>query len=147
MKSFKYAFSGLFYTIKNERNMRVHLCFVFYVVCAGFVTEISQAQWTAVLICAGAVLALECLNTALERLCDIICMVKNPSIKIIKDASAAAVLAAALASAAVGIIVFLNREQWGNFMVFLNEKPLLMGLIALTLVPAAMFVFRGNNKK
>lgn len=126
--------------------MRVHLCFTFYVILAGLVTHISKPEWTAVLICIGLVTALECLNTALESLCDTVHPEKSEGIRIAKDASAGAVLAAAFISAVVGGIVFFNGQKMSEALEFFKTQTALSILIILTLIPLIVFV-RGRKRE
>ena len=147
MRSFKFAFQGIYRTIKNERNMRIHLCFVFYVVFAGFVTHISVAEWTAVLICIGIVTALECLNTAIERLCDTVHPEKSEGIRIAKDASAGAVLCAAIASAVIGGSIFFRAEKVIAALEYLKSHTAPSLVIIFTLIPLTMFVRGGKRDK
>lgn len=127
--------------------MRVHLCFTFYVVIAGLVTEISVAQWAAVLICVGLVTALECLNTALESLCDTFHPWKSEGIRIAKDASAGAVLCASIASAGVGGLVFFRTEKIEKALEFFRNHTEISILIILTLIPLILFVRGGKRDK
>ena len=128
MKSFVYAFHGFFETVRTQRNMRVHLCFAFYVILAGLVT------------------ALECLNTALESLSDTVHPEKCEGIRIAKDASAGAVLGAALIAAVVGGIVFFNGQKINAALEFFETQTALSILIILTLVPLVIFV-RGRKRE
>ena len=146
MKSFGFAFRGIFDTVKAERNMRVHLCFAFYVIIAGLVTSISVAQWAAVLLCIGLVTALECLNTALESLCDAVSPEISDGIRLTKDAAAGAVLCAAIASALVGAIVFFNEPKLTAALSFFKSQTVLSILIILTLIPLGFFV-RGRKRE
>ena len=146
MKSFKYAFHGIFETIRTERNMRVHLCFAFYVIIAGFVTHLSAPEWAAVLICIGLVTALECLNTAVESLCNTVCPEKSEGIRITKDTSAGAVLCAAIVSAIVGGIVFFNGQKVTAALEYFKNHTAAAMVIVLTLIPLAFFV-RGRKKE
>ena len=142
MKSFIYAFRGLVRVIKYERSMRIHLCFTFYVICCGVIVRLTSAEWTAVIICMGIVMALECLNTAIEQLCDTVCPEKNKGIGSVKDIAAGAVLCAAIASAIVGAVVFINAEKIERLGLFAFENPFAAGLLALTIIPAALFVVK-----
>ncbi len=146
MKSFKYAFHGLFETVRTQRNMRVHLCFAFYVILAGFVTHVSKSEWAAVLICIGLVTALECLNTAIEKLCDTVHPEKSEGIRIAKDAAAGAVLGSAVISAVVGGIVFFNGQKLSAALEFFKTQTALSILIILTLIPLIIFV-RGRKRE
>ena len=146
MKSFVYAFHGIFETIRTQRNMRVHLCFAFYVIIAGFVTHISAYEWTAVLICMGLVMALECLNTSLESLCDTLHPEKSEGIRMTKDAAAGAVLCTAIASAIVGGIVFFNEQKLTAALEYFKNHTAASIVIILTLIPLSFFA-RGRKRE
>lgn len=146
MNSFRFAFRGVADTIKNERNMRVHGCFAFYVVIAGLVTHISAFEWISVAICIGLVMSLECFNTAVEALCDTICPEKAEGIRITKDASAGAVLCAAIASTIVGGVIFFNEKKISAAAEFFKSNTTLSILILLTLIPLSFFA-RGRKRE
>jgi diacylglycerol kinase (ATP) len=57
----------------------------------------------------GIVWAAELLNTAVELLADRVSKEREDAIRDVKDAAAGAVLAASIAAAAVGLIIFLPR--------------------------------------
>lgn len=145
MKCLRNALFGVLRTVKNERNMRIHLCFAFYVISASFVCNISSGQWRSVLLCIALVLSLECINTALERLCNAVHPDKSPEIRAAKDAAAGAVLIAALVSAVVGCKIFFNMERLFVAFAFIIAYPVIFALLLLTLIPAALFV-RGHSK-
>ena len=106
---FKYAFNGLKILIKEEHNARIHLFIACCVLIAGIVFKISTIEWIAVILCIALVFALELINSAIENTADLISKEKNETIKKIKDLSAAAVLIAAIASAIIGLIIFLPK--------------------------------------
>ncbi len=107
-KSFSYAFNGLLQLFRLEPNAKLHTLATIAVTVAGFVRHIGHWQWVALVIAMGLVWITEAINTCVEKLCDFCCDNRfHPSIKVIKDISAAAVLISAIVSAAVGIIVFL----------------------------------------
>lgn len=147
MRSFLWAFKGIGYCIASQRNMRVHLCFAFYVVAFGFITEISAGQWTAVLICIGAVTALECLNTSIEALCDTLHPERSEGIAHAKDAAAGAVLMAAAASAVVGGIVFFHEDKIYTVLSIFANKPYIAAAFTLSLVLAVLFIIGGKNSR
>jgi len=61
--------------------------------------------WAIVALAIGLVFAAELLNTALEAVVDLVCPEQHPLAKLAKDCAAAAVLVAALAAAAAGVLV------------------------------------------
>lgn len=79
------------------------------VTIAGFILKISNTEWLFIIGCSMLVLALELINTAIEHLCDTITKDIHPTIKIIKDVSAAAVLVVAAGSVVGGLIIFLSK--------------------------------------
>lgn len=105
-RSFRYAWNGLQYCYETQLNFRVELVVLLMVIVAGFMLRISNTEWLFIIGCSMLVLALELMNTAIEHLCDTITKDFHPAIKIIKDASAAAVLLAATGSVVAGIVIF-----------------------------------------
>ena len=141
-KSFVYAGRGFTDTVRTQRNMRFHLCFGAYTVILGLIVSLSRLQWAAVLICCGVVIALECVNTALEAICDTVTKEFSDGIKRAKDAAAGAVLAAAAASAAVGAVIFFNREKMDRLAAFCQEQRALFVILLLTVPISLIFIFR-----
>jgi undecaprenol kinase/diacylglycerol kinase (ATP) len=79
------------------------------VAIAGIFFSISTAEWMIILICFAMVLSFEIINSAIEKLCDLVSPEFNLTIKKVKDMSASAVLLAAIISFIVGCIIFLPR--------------------------------------
>lgn len=142
VKSFGYAIKGILRTFGGERNMRIHLCFAFYVVLAGFVTGLGVLEWAAVLLCIGLVMGMELANTAIEHICDRITTGQDKHIGAAKDAAAGAVLVCAVFSAAVGCVIFFSNGRPKVAWDFFCTNPFLAVLIALSLIPALIFVMK-----
>ncbi|MGK0186254.1 MAG: diacylglycerol kinase [Verrucomicrobiales bacterium] len=106
-RSINIGITGVVSTARSEVNMRWHLLATVLAVLAGFVCEISYVEWALISGCIGAVLALECLNTAIEHLADRVTTERDPLIGLAKDASAGAVLLMSLATAVIAGLVFL----------------------------------------
>ena len=109
LKSFKYAFNGLQLLIREEPNAKIHFFITICVLIAGFVFRISAGEWIAVILCIGLVFTLESFNSAIENLADFVSPEKQETIKKVKDLAAGAVLVGAIASAIVGLVVFLPK--------------------------------------
>lgn len=106
-KGFLFAFNGLCFLVKKERNFKVHLVLFSLVIIAGFFFKITSIEWIAILLTSALVLSLEAVNTAIEQLSNLYSKEENPTIKTIKDVAAGAVLLAALFAAVIGILIFL----------------------------------------
>lgn len=144
--SFKNAFSGIWNTIKRESHMRFHMAAAFYVILFSFFYDFSAAQRAILLILIGLVMALECINTCIEQLCDFCADRYEPLIKRIKDISAGAVLIVSAAAAAVAVIFFFDIGTILNIYHFFIANPALLALLALSAVFAVVFVALGPVK-
>ncbi len=109
VRSFKYAFAGLKYALVRENNVRFHALASICAVVLSIFFHISTNEWGAIIIAIGMVWAAELFNTAIEKLCDLVWEARHPTIKIVKDVAAAAVLMAAFTALAVGILIFLPK--------------------------------------
>lgn len=109
LASFKYAFQGIWLLLRYEHNAWLHCFIAVCVVVAGFLLDISAMEWSTIVIVCGCVLTAEALNTAIERLADVVSSEYNEAIKKVKDLSAGGVLFMALAAAVTGVIIFLPK--------------------------------------
>ena len=107
LRSFRYAFCGIAWALRTQRNLRIHAVATAAVVTLGFVQNLQAWEWCAVLGCAALVLAAELMNSALEVLCDRVTTEPDERIRHAKDAAAGAVLVCAIFSVVVAAIVFL----------------------------------------
>lgn len=88
----RFAIAGLAYAAAAERSIRTQLLAVLVVLGALLYWRPAPVWWALVLLVSAAVLAAELLNTALERLADLLHPQQHPQIRVIKDCAAAAVL-------------------------------------------------------
>lgn len=109
VRSFSFAGQGVWYVVRTQRNMRVHLAAAACAIAAGLALRISAADWACVIVAIGVVLTAEALNTVVEALADLCTSEYHPLAKVAKDAAAGAVLISSVAAAGVGIAVFLPR--------------------------------------
>lgn len=105
--SFKYAFEGVVTAYKTEQNLRIHTLVAILVIICGFIFKISDLEWFICFILIGLVLMAEFFNTALEHIVDMISPDINPHAKNAKDMASSGVLAMAVISAIVGLIIFI----------------------------------------
>lgn len=107
--SFRHAFRGLRWVIREEHNSWIHVAVIVILVPVCLILGLSLIEWTLISICIGLVLALELVNSAIERLADKISPEHDPIIGKTKDISAAAVLITAIAAAIVGLIILVPK--------------------------------------
>ena len=109
IRSFKYAFRGFWWLIREEHNSWIHLTIIVILIPVCFLLRLSLIEWTLITFCIGLVLAMELINSAIERLADKICPERDADIGKIKDIAAAAVLISAVAAAVVGLIILVPK--------------------------------------
>ncbi len=150
LRGFGYAFRGIMATIRTQRNMRIHLNAVALVVLVGILARLPAWKWTAVVLCFGLVTALELLNTAVEMLCNRVTAEFDPAVGRVKDAAAGAVLAAAIASVVVALLVFCSGETPAVLGQTLRTHHwaavLLVAAVLLSVVHVLFLSARGTEK-
>lgn len=107
VRSFKYAWKGIASCVGKEQNLSFHLIATVVVVTMGFFFGITRMEWIAVVGCIGLVIAAELANSAIEKLVDLVSPTRHPLAGQVKDIAAGAVLVCAIASAIIGLIVFV----------------------------------------
>ena len=105
-ESFRFAFAGLWYALRTQRNARIHLCFAAGAIALGVWLGLSATQWAVLVLTIGFVLASEMLNTVAESLVDLLSPGYHPLAKVIKDVTAGAVLLSAITAVIVGLVIF-----------------------------------------
>jgi len=81
-------------------------------IVAGVWFKISAFEWIVITFAIVLVLVLEIINSAIEKLADLISPGKSDTIRIVKDITAAAVLLAAIASLVIAAIIFIPKIEF-----------------------------------
>lgn len=106
LQSFKYAFRGLRFVFQ-ENNSKVHLVASFMAVLTGFVMKINLGEWLWIILAITLVWIAETINTAIEKLTDLVHPSYHPLAGKVKDISAASVFMASLFAVVVALLVFM----------------------------------------
>lgn len=109
IKSIGFAFKGLYILICTEASIQIQFVIAVLVTIAGFYYQLSAIEWALQCICIGAVMGIEGLNTAVEKMADFVHPNYNQRIGLIKDVSAGAVMAVSLSSTIVGGIIYFPK--------------------------------------
>ena len=105
IRSFTFAFVGIWTMLKSQHNAWVHACATVAVVAAGLFFSVSAAEWCGLVLAIMAVWTAEALNTAFEFLADVASPEFHPLVKHSKDVAAGAVLISAIGSVIIGLLV------------------------------------------
>ncbi len=111
VRSFYYAFAGVWYLLRTQRNARIELTIGVLACLVAAWVGISRAEWAVMAFTIALVLILEGLNTAVEMCVDLAMPQRHPLAKHAKDLAAGMVLIASVASVAVGLLI-LGPPLW-----------------------------------
>lgn len=109
LKSVGFAFRGAFKLITTEHSVMVQSSLAVIMIVAGFVFDISRMEWMMQILAFGLVLGIESMNTAVEKMADFIHPEFHDRIGFIKDIAAGAVMFAALAAVAIGLLIYVPK--------------------------------------
>lgn len=134
--SFNYAVSGIISAIKTEKNMKVHYIIALLTIVLSLFFDFTRLEFLLLLFAISLVFVAEMLNTAIERVVDLITDDYHPLARLAKDIAAGAVLIAALNSLVVGYLLFFDRLNSFTDVIFFKIKrsPIHLTFVALLLV-------------
>jgi diacylglycerol kinase (ATP) len=137
--SFNYAFEGVIYVVRTQRNMRVHFAVALSVLPLGVALGVTRFELLALLLSVSFVLIAEMFNTALEKAIDVATNSFDPLARTAKDVAAGAVLVAAVNATFVGYLVFAERLR--------NGSPVHLTVIALALVIMIVIALKARTDR
>jgi diacylglycerol kinase len=111
IRSFYFAFAGVAYLFRTQRNARIHAVVGTVACLLAFWLGASRVEWAVLVFTIALVLILEGLNTAVELAIDLASPNVHPLAKAAKDLAAGMVLISAIASVAVGLLI-LGPPLW-----------------------------------
>ena len=108
-KSLGFALKGAIKLATTEHSVMVQSSIAVLLVFAGFYFEISREEWMFQTLAIGLVLAIEGLNTAVEKVADFIHPEFHEKIGFIKDIAAGAVFFAAMTAITIGCFIYIPK--------------------------------------
>jgi len=145
-RSFFYAFKGIFRTVANERNLRIHITCLIYMFSILGLTDwfvLTRTDYAILLLASGTVIAAEIINTAIENAVNLASSEYNKYAEISKDAAAGAVLVFAFFAVATGFAILFQPEAFKAMYEYFKENILHFIIFVFSIIPATMFIFFG----
>ncbi|PIP26670.1 MAG: diacylglycerol kinase [Candidatus Moranbacteria bacterium CG_4_9_14_3_um_filter_40_7] len=105
-KSLRYAFRGLDYVVRHEKNFQNQLVAAILVMIAMIYFNLAKWEIVLLFLVIMVTLIMELLNTVMERVVDMLKPSVHPYAKLIKDLMAAAVLVTSILAVVIGIVIF-----------------------------------------
>ncbi|MCK4776753.1 MAG: diacylglycerol kinase [Actinomycetia bacterium] len=144
LDSFNYAIEGIIYTLKTQRNMKIHFLVGIFVMIISLFFRISSMEMILIIFAVTFVLFAELVNTAVESTIDVTTTTHDPLAKIAKDASAGAVLIASLNAIFIGYLIFFERMNPFTLKILerISNSPSHITFITLILVVFIVVIFK-----
>ena len=108
-RAFIYAWAGVRWLIRHERNAQIHLFSAAMAIWLAWRLDLAPVEWGLLILTIGVVFVAEAMNTALEALTDLISPDYHPQAKVVKDVAAGGVLLAAMMAIVMALILFLPK--------------------------------------
>ena len=105
-KSFHYAFQGINYALNSDQNLVIHFIVAFFVIIASILFRVNPFEMGILGLTILLVIAAEMINSAIEKMVDLITKEHRAEAKIAKDVSSGMVLIIAIGSVIIGILIF-----------------------------------------
>ncbi len=106
-RSFYYAGAGLWWVVKTQRNMRIHLGLGLAATILALALHFSPVELAILAVMVTLVLTLEMINSVVEAAVDLASPGYHPLAKTAKDVAAGAVFGAAIGAVVVGLLLFV----------------------------------------
>jgi diacylglycerol kinase len=108
-KSFGFAWEGMKLVWSSEQNFRIHTAAAGIACALGLILSVSAFEWIIIILLIFGMMALETMNTAIEKAVDLVTPDYHPLAKASKDLASAAVLLYAIGSFIIGCIIFMPK--------------------------------------
>ncbi len=107
LRSFNYALEGINYALDNDQNLVIHFIAAFLVIIASILLRVTPYEMGILGVVILLVICTEMINSALEKVVDLVTKEHRTEAKIAKDVSSGMVLLTAIGSVIIGILIFL----------------------------------------
>lgn len=145
LTSFKFAFAGLRAILHAERNIRIHILFGLFILWFAQYFGLSAVEWAITVAIIFEVIILECINTVIERVVDMIVADYNIDAKFIKDVSAAFTMLGAGMAVVIGLIIFFRPHVLIKILTMIFTNPLYTAAFIIY-IAFSIFVIRRDRR-
>lgn len=134
--SFNYAFEGILYVVRTQRNMRVHFVLALLVLPLAVRLGVTRLELLILLMAVSFVLIAEMINTALEKAIDVATTSFDPLARVAKDVAAGAVLVSAVNALFVAYLILGDRlrDPSRRAIEGVRNSPVHVSVIAMVVV-------------
>lgn len=143
------ALSGIIEALVHERNIKIDFIAAILAILLSIIMGFNRMEIILVCIMIGLVICAEMINTAIENLCDLVTLEKNPKVKKIKDTAAGSVLVLAFTAIIVwyGLAFDKLDPLLRGTLDVLTQLPLHVSIGNLIIVTLAVIFTKALTKK
>lgn len=146
--SFNYAIKGIVYTLKTQRNMRIHFTAGLSILIISLFFDFSRIELLILFLTISLVIICEMINTSIEKTIDMFTTEYHPLAEIAKNVAAGAVLVSALNAVIVAYLLFFDRINPYTRVVLVKIKnsPIHLTFISLIIVIMIIIIVKTKTK-
>ena len=141
LSGFKYAQEGILHCFRTQPHMRIHFFTLVAVLISGLLLKLDSRDMLALIFAITLVIVAEMVNTAVEKVVDMVTESYSPVAKLAKDVAAGAVLVAAMNAVIAGVLIFFGQKQLRDIQDRMTRdlpgdvmQVVVIGIVLLTLV-------------
>ncbi|MDR2558936.1 MAG: diacylglycerol kinase family protein [Oscillospiraceae bacterium] len=139
--------SGILFSARYERNMRIHIVAMLYVLYFTRFYNFTRAEIILLILTCIIAITTEMLNTSIEVVIDKVSPGYHTLAKIGKDVAAGAVLIATTGAVIIGIILFWDTDVFFQVWLTFSGSAINGLLFAGSLMLAFLFINSGKKRK
>ncbi len=109
LQSFRNALRGFYILLSFEYNLYIQIAFALVAILFGFLFDISLIEWAIQTTVIGLVVFSELVNTAIEKIMNMVQPEYDERVRDIKDLASGAVLFTVLISVSTGLFIYLPK--------------------------------------
>ncbi len=106
IKSFKHALDGIKHVLDNDQNLAIHLVVALFVISGSILLRVTPFEMAILGLTILFVVSAEMVNSAIEKMVDLITSDHKVEAKIAKDVAAGMVLLTAIGAIIIGFLIF-----------------------------------------
>lgn len=142
IESFNCAIEGIIETIRQERNMKIHVFVSIFIILVSLFMDLTKLEIALVAFSISLVWITEILNTSVEAIVDMYIKEYHELAKLAKDTAAGAVLVASFNAMLVGYFVYFDRvKKMGDILIKrikVNNSHLTISILVVVVILVLM---------
>jgi diacylglycerol kinase (ATP) len=140
LQPFRVALTGVVYTFKTQRHMRIHLYVVLVVLLLGMFMNLGLREVVVLLFTISLVIIAEMFNSAIEATVDLVSPNYHPLAKFAKDIAAGAVLITSILAVVIGALILLRDDRWEQIKISMTSESLGVGIVPRIVVGCFLLI-------